>query len=184
MGDELKNKTHGDIVSILLKLERMFKFKIMCSLNKKDIKKLDFSQKKPTRALPEWWREKWDHCIVEGTLECGWGAVHGQFATEKYQFTTNYKGKPKQPKKDKKTENKEINDISDGIEQVKIDLIEKKREWIPSGKKQEAILISICNHFRKEIREKFKKVTSKIKKKKKKKKNFTKKKKKKKKKKK
>merc|ERR1712130_711746 len=91
------------------------------------------------------------------------GAVHGQFATEKYQFTTNYKGKPKQPKKDKKTENKEINDISDGIEQVKIDLIEKKREWIPSGKKQEAILISICNHFRKEIREKFKKVTSKIK---------------------
>merc|ERR1712157_268135 len=42
-------------------------------------------------------------------------------------------------------------------------LIVKKRQWIAEGKKQESILISICNHFRKEIGEKFKKVTTKIK---------------------
>merc|ERR1712154_190835 len=49
--DQLRDKTHGDIVAILLKLERMFKFKIMCSLNKKNIKKLDFSTKKPTKSI-------------------------------------------------------------------------------------------------------------------------------------
>merc|ERR1712110_353038 len=42
-------------------------------------------------------------------------------------------------------------------------LIVKKRAWIPEGKRQESILISICNHFRKEIGEKRRKIINKIK---------------------
>merc|ERR1712154_562427 len=42
-------------------------------------------------------------------------------------------------------------------------LIVKKRQWVPEGKKQETIMISICNHFRKEIGEKRRKVMNKIK---------------------
>jgi len=175
--DELKNKTHGDIVSILIKLERMFKFKIMCSLNKGNISKLDFSKFKPTKAMPEWWADEWDHCMVEGTLKYGWGNVPSQFARENYQFTPTYKGKKKEKKVKKKSP---LKDLQNGMEKVKLNgtapttttaptppsppiLIVKKRQWVPEGKKQESILISICNHFRKEIREKFKKVTTKIK---------------------
>merc|ERR1712228_519469 len=101
--DELRNKTHGDIVTILTKMERMFKFKIMCSLHKKGsnvhVKKLDFSTKKATKSLPEWWSTNWDYCMVEGTLKFGWGNVPSQFVREHYEFTPTYKGVKRAKKK-------------------------------------------------------------------------------------
>eukprot|EP01083_Nonionella_stella_P263228 894403_1 len=193
--DELKNKTHGDIVSILLKLERMFKFKTMCSLNKKNIKKLNFANKKPTKAMPEWWSDTWDHCMVEGTRKYGWGNIPAQFARESYGFTPTYKGvkkvkKAKKNSKQQQAEAKQLKAINNGIQNVQIGavtasdttntttntsatatpapesppvLIVKKRQCVAEDKKQETILISICNHFRKEIREKYKKLMTKIK---------------------
>ena len=183
--DELKNKIHGEIVQILLKLERMFKFKIMCGLNKKNIKKLDFSTKKPTKAMPEWWSQNWDHCIVEGTLKYGWGNCPPHFARENYGFTPTYKGvkKEKKPTKKQLEEQKKLKELQNGMQNVTLQnggdpnhnnsnnpvqpkspvMIVKKRQWIPEGKKQEVIIISICSHYRKEIREKIKKLMNKIK---------------------
>eukprot|EP01083_Nonionella_stella_P171073 583555_1 len=75
----------------------MFKFKTMRSLNKKNIKKLNFANKKPTKAMPEWWADTSDHCMVEGTLKYGWGNIPAQ-------FTPTYKGvkKVKKAKKNSK----------------------------------------------------------------------------------
>ena len=53
-----------------------------------------------------------------------------------------------------------LNDEKKDAEPV---LIVKKRAWVPEGKRQESILISICNHFRKEIGEKRRKIINKIK---------------------
>jgi len=182
--DELKNKTHGDIVAILNKLERMFKFKILGSLHHGDVTKLDFSTKKATKAMPEWWSPHWDQCMVAGTLQYGWGAVPAQFVRDTYNFTPTYKGEKKVKKPTKKELDKmekqqlaqsSVADLlTDRVENVSLQnsnndvaeapvMIVKKRQWIAEGKKQETILISICNHFRKEIRDKFKKVSTKIK---------------------
>merc|ERR1712019_80295 len=131
--EELRNKTHGTIVDILIKLERMFKFKIMASLHKKgtdfNVKKLDFSTKKATKSLPEWWSAKWDHAMVDGTLQYGWGNVPSQFVREQYEFTPTYKGVKKEKKLSKKEQEAlqkaeqaaAVKALSSGLENVKID---------------------------------------------------------------
>merc|ERR1739842_92907 len=129
--EELRNKTHGTIIDILSKLERMFKFKIMASMHKKGsdfhVNKLDFSTKKATKSLPEWWSTKWDHAMVDGTLQYGWGNIPSQFVREKYEFTPTYKGVKKEKKLTKKEremlqqqkEAEAVKALSSGMQMVK-----------------------------------------------------------------
>merc|ERR1712106_1075441 len=104
---ELAKKTHGDIVELLNeKMERMFKFKTMCSAapNGGDHTKLDFTSYKRTNSFPEWWTAKWTDCLVDGTVQYGWCNVPAQFAREQHSFTKEWKG----PKKTKKASKKDI----------------------------------------------------------------------------
>jgi len=170
--DELKHKTHGDIVSLLLKFEKMFKFKIMCELHGGDRSLLNLATMKNTKAMPEWWAEEWSRCLVEGTLKYGWGYVPALHAVE-CGFTATYKGVKKQRKPTKKEleQQKQLKAIESQMGDVQLappngdaqgkasatptpspaQMIVKKRQWLQEGKKQEGILASICNHFRKEL---------------------------------
>jgi len=120
--------------------------------------------------MPEWWEEQWARCLVDGTLKYGWGNVPSGYAVE-CGFTFTYKGLKKQRKPTKKEleQQQQLKAIESQMNGVQIaspngdakssmnptpsppQMIVKKREWLAEGKKQEGILASICNHFRKEI---------------------------------
>merc|ERR1712083_972203 len=104
---QLSRKTHGDIVELLVdKIERIAKYKIMCSVASYDLTKLDFTTYKGTTAFPDWWNLQWTNCLVQGTMQYGWANVPADYARDVHGFTKEWKG-PKKSKKASKKEEKE-----------------------------------------------------------------------------
>jgi len=174
--DELRKKTHGNILELLVKMEKMMKFKAMCSTAAGgELSSLDFSKNKVVKAMPEWWSAEFTHCLVDGTMRFGWASVPAHFARDHYGFTPTFKGQRKLTKKER-DERKRLEAMQKAMDNVQIDgdgqsaaprtgsasasvsvpsspdIIVKKRQWI-SDKTQEVILCSVMNNFRKPISE-------------------------------
>jgi len=180
---QLQKMEHGSIVELLIeKFERMFKFKVMCSLTENDVTKLDLSTYANPKSFPEWWSLEWTKCLLDGTMQNGWGNVPREFAMEKYGFTKEYKG-PKKLSKKEQEEKKRLEAVQKLMGNVEITngssssksgtttpsepvLIVKKRQWVQEGLTQQKMMISICNHkpLKKSVSDEIKRMKTEMKK--------------------